>query len=121
SCNEHDAYGAIEYKRVEEIFVTFAQIWHVHAGDKVIRTTGEHPFYVWDKGWVPTFKLRPGDKLRTEDGSFVVVDESIDAGYCENVYNCRVADHHTYFVGGEDWSFSVWAHNAYIDKAIRNH
>jgi hypothetical protein len=24
----------------------------------------------------------------------------------------RVADFHTYFVGGRDWSFSVWAHNA---------
>ncbi|MCZ2340833.1 MAG: HINT domain-containing protein, partial [Bacteroidales bacterium] len=29
----------------------------------------------------------------------------------EVVYNLRVADWHTYFVGGEDWGFSVWAHN----------
>src|SRR5262249_23944282 len=30
------------------------------------------------------------------------------------VYNVRVADFHTYFVGCEEWGFSVWAHNAYI-------
>jgi hypothetical protein len=25
---------------------------------------------------------------------------------------CRVSQFSTYFVGGEDWGFSVWAHNA---------
>jgi hypothetical protein len=29
----------------------------------------------------------------------------------EPVYNVRVADHHTYFVGDREWGFSVWAHN----------
>ena len=28
------------------------------------------------------------------------------------VYNFRSADHHTYFVGDDDWGFSVWVHNA---------
>jgi hypothetical protein len=28
------------------------------------------------------------------------------------VYNLRVADHHTYFVGDEGWGFDVWVHNA---------
>ncbi len=28
------------------------------------------------------------------------------------MYNVRVADHHTYFVGTDEWGFSVWAHNA---------
>jgi hypothetical protein len=35
-----------------------------------------------------------------------------DTGAWATVYNLRVADYHTYFVGGEDWGFSVWAHNA---------
>jgi hypothetical protein len=30
----------------------------------------------------------------------------------EKVYNLRVADYHTYFVGDADWGFAVWAHNA---------
>jgi hypothetical protein len=29
------------------------------------------------------------------------------------VYNLRVSDYHTYFVGCLDWGFSVWAHNDY--------
>ncbi len=28
------------------------------------------------------------------------------------VYNLRVADHHTYFVGGTIWGWDVWVHNA---------
>ncbi|MEJ5277470.1 MAG: hypothetical protein WHU94_16335, partial [Thermogemmata sp.] len=29
------------------------------------------------------------------------------------LYNLRVADYHTYFVGDAHWDFSVWAHNSY--------
>jgi hypothetical protein len=114
SCNEFDPYGPIEYKEVEEVFVTEADISHLHLQDgKIIRTTSEHPFYVWDKGWTKAQDLRRGDPLRADDGKTVTVKEVISAGYAEKVYNCRVADHHTYFVGGEDWGFSVWAHNTY--------
>ena len=28
------------------------------------------------------------------------------------VYNLRVADFHTYFVGGKIWSVDAWVHNA---------
>jgi len=27
------------------------------------------------------------------------------------VYNCRVAEYHTYFVGDQEWGFSIWSHN----------
>ena len=37
----------------------------------------------------------------------------LDTGEYETVYNVRVADYHTYFVGAADWGFAVWAHNAY--------
>jgi hypothetical protein len=55
--------------------------------------------------------LLKGDLLRRKDGSVAVVEEVFDTGVEETVYNCSVADYHTYFVGGEDWGFSVWAHN----------
>ena len=35
-----------------------------------------------------------------------------DTGREEVVYNGRVAEYHTYFVGDEGWGFSVWAHNS---------
>ena len=34
-----------------------------------------------------------------------------DAGEIAAVYNLRVAEDHTYFVGDPEWGFSVWTHN----------
>jgi hypothetical protein len=43
----------------------------------------------------------------------VTVDGVKETGTWETVYNLRIADYHTYFVGCDEWGFSVWAHNAY--------
>ena len=37
-----------------------------------------------------------------------------NTGELEAVYNLRVADHHTYFVGDEGWGWAAWAHNLYF-------
>jgi hypothetical protein len=57
--------------------------------------------------------LQVGDLLSSHDGQWVAVKEVYDTGEYETVYNLRVETFHTYFVGGEDWGFSVWAHNTY--------
>ena len=54
--------------------------------------------------------------IRTEDG-WVSVEEVWDTGDWEVVYNVRVSDHHTYFVGEESWGWSIWAHNTYYYHA----
>ncbi len=41
------------------------------------------------------------------------IGEVFDTEQWETVYNLRVADFHTYFVGEEAWGFSAWAHNQY--------
>jgi hypothetical protein len=41
----------------------------------------------------------------------VAVEECYDTGEYERVYNLKVSDFHTYFVGCDEWGFSVWAHN----------
>jgi intein/homing endonuclease len=97
---------------VEEVFVTESLVWHLHIGGQVIRTTAEHPFYAHEKGWVNANQLAVGDWLLAENGHWLILDDLLDTGEYEAVYNCRVADHHTYFVGTEEWGFSVWAHNA---------
>jgi len=78
----------------------------------VVRTSGEHPFYVDGKGWTACNRLEAGDLIRT-GGGWVPVGEVWDTGAWEVVYNVRVSDHHTYFVGEEGWGWSAWAHNAY--------
>jgi hypothetical protein len=97
---------------VEEVFVTGSLVWHLHIGGQVIRTTAEHPFYAHEKGWVNANQLAIGDWLLAENGHWLILDDLLDTGEYETVYNCRVADHHTYFVGTEEWGFAVWAHNA---------
>jgi len=80
-------------------------------GGQVIRTTALHPFWVSGKGWLGAGELQPGDLLLSHDGQRVTVEEVFDSGEFETVYNLRVSEHHTYFVGGKAWGFSVWAHN----------
>src|SRR5262249_45222624 len=77
------------------------------------RTTPEHPFYERAKGWAALAELQVGDVLHCEDGEWRPIERIEDTGQYEEVYNFRLADYHTYFVGGEEWGFSVWAHNSY--------
>ena len=74
--------------------------------------TGEHPFWVKGKGWVGATFLEVGDLLSSHDGQWVPVEAvNTDDRKVTTVYNLRVAEYHTYFVGCQEWGFSVWAHN----------
>ena len=53
-----------------------------------------------------------GTHLRREAG-WVELQEVFDTECYEPVYNLRVAEYHTYFVGAEEWESGVWAHNTY--------
>ncbi len=109
---EHDPDAPLEVQRVEEIFVRTAPILNLHINGKVIQTTKEHPFWVAGKGWIDARDLQPGDLLSSHDGRWIPVEEVFDTGEWQTVYNLQVSDYHTYFVGSEEWAFTVWAHNA---------
>ena len=111
SRDENDPNGIVREKVVEEVFVRSAFLAHLHIGGQVIRTTTEHPFYVKDKGWISASELASGDSLISHNGQEVIVEEVFCTDECETVYNLRVSDFHTYFVGCDKWGFSVWAHN----------
>jgi hypothetical protein len=51
---------------------------------------------------VATSQLRVGDALRSHDGHWLAVEAVRDTGREEVVYNCRVAEYHTYFVGCDE-------------------
>ena len=107
--------GPLEVQQVEAIFVRVALIWSMRVGGQVVRTTDEHPFYVLGKGWVKAAFLEVGQLLLGHDGRLTAIEAIADTRSVETVYNMRVADYHTYFVGCEEWGFSVWAHNAYTE------
>ncbi len=64
------------------------------------------------KGWVKAWLLSPGDLLRTADGRWLPVESIADTGDVATVYNFRVAEYHTYYVGSPHWGFAVWSHNS---------
>jgi hypothetical protein len=112
SRDEHDPLGLVVAQRVEEVFVREGLIWELRLGGQVIRTTAEHPFYHDTRGWLACHHLQVGDKLLCEDGSFMVLEGIRDTGNWETVFNLRIAEFHTYFVGCAEWGWAVWAHNA---------
>jgi hypothetical protein len=116
---ENDVYGTIAFRPIEEVFVRTGRVLHLHLSDgQTIRTTPEHPFWVEELGWTPADMLRAGMRLATLGGEWVSVEETYDTGEYETVYNCRVAEHHTYFVGDDTHVLAVWAHNAYKEYYI---
>jgi hypothetical protein len=95
----------------DDLLRTSSGSWETRYEEIKIRTTHEHPFFVKDKGWRPLAEIKPGDEIRTENG-WVQVNNVEHTGVWAKLYNLRVADHHTYFVGKPEWGFAVWAHNA---------
>ena len=111
SAPEGGPEAAPEPRHVEEVFVNLMPLLEVRVSGRTIQTTSEHPFYVRGRGWTAAKELRAGDQLRSHDGQSVAVESVTEGEGLAPVYNLRVQDYHTYFVGGEDWGFSVWAHN----------
>ena len=102
-----------ELKRVEEKFVRTAVVMVLVVHGQSIKTTAEHPFFVPAQGkFVAAGELQVGEHLVGHDGKLVQIESIGSTGEVTTVYNLRVADFHTYFVGGGLWGFDVWVHNA---------
>ncbi len=111
---EWNPLGRVEAKEVEEVFDRLGRVMLLRVSGREIGTTSEHPFWVKDRGWVSAGQLKAGDQLASEEnGRWMAVEGVEETGRYETVYNVRVADYHTYFVGELDWDFSLWAHNVY--------
>ncbi len=113
SRNEFDPQGPLELKRVEELFTRTSPIIELKIAGQTIGTTDEHPFYVPAReAFVPARELQAVDKLISHAGQLIAIESVHVTDQIANVYNMRVADYHTYFVGGAGWGWDVWAHNA---------
>lgn len=110
--SEHDRNGPIEAKRVLNTFTRVGEVVQVCVRGKSIGTTAEHPFYVDARGWTPAGMFDEGDRLCSHDDTTNPVERVGTIHLVTTVYNLEVEEYHTYFVGGPDWGFSVWAHNA---------
>lgn len=111
--DEFNVEGPAEAKRVEKTMNGTAKLFELSIGGHIIRTTGPHPFFAKGKGWTPAEELAVGDLLSTNHRDWVELEKITETDQEEQVYNLRVDDHRTYFVGSEAWGFGVWVHNFY--------
>ena len=111
SCPEDDPEAVPVPRLVEAVFANYTPLLDLHVGGRTIRTTAEHPFWVRGRGWTDAQQLVAGDHLRGHDGRWVAVEAVAGSQEAAPVYNLRIAEDHTYFVGEPTWGFSVWAHN----------
>jgi hypothetical protein len=111
SRDEHDPDGTVQARPVLEVFSHDGQVLQLRVGGREIRTTAEHPFWIVGKGWQAAKNLVEGDQLLSQDGNAIPVQQVAQTLAQERVYNLRVAEFRTYFVGCDEWGFSIWAHN----------
>lgn len=99
----------IEARQVLDTFVRETDtLVDLYVDGEVISTTGEHPFWVPDKGWVEAKDLVVGSLLQTEDGRIIDVDRIERWEGRFEVYNFSVEGFYTYFVS----DLGVLVHNA---------
>ena len=92
-------------------------LWELRIAGRTIRTTAEHPFFR-NGVWTEANRLSEVDRLLLEDGSTAAVESIRDTGEWSRVHNVRIADHHTYLVGSQDWGWSVRAHNYNVTPSV---
>lgn len=87
-----------------------AEIVHLTINGETITSTVDHPFYVQDAGFVGAVDLYIGDKLLDADGNTLLVEDVKVEKLVEPVmvYNFKVEDFHTYYVGNN----RIFVHNA---------
>jgi RHS repeat-associated protein len=101
--------GGIEAKQVSDTFVRHATtLVDIYIDGEKISTTGEHPFWTPDHGWVESKDLEVGSLLQTEDGRIIDVDKIEKREGDFTVYNFKVEGFHTYFVS----DLGILVHNA---------
>ena len=119
SRDEHDVDGKIESMVVEETFCNRSELLELQIAGKVIRATPGHPFFVQNRGWTSAGELSPGDLLSTDLKSWLMVEDVRWLDGYHDVFNLRVARHHTYFVGGDDFGFAIWTHNSCAGQELQ--
>jgi hypothetical protein len=107
--DDPNTVGEIEYKQVLDTFVRHTdKLVDLFIDGEVISTTGEHPFWTPDKGWVEAKDLVAGSLLMTKDGRTIDIDGVENRSGDFAVYNFKVDGFHTYFVS----DLGILVHNA---------
>jgi hypothetical protein len=104
---DEETEGIIERSVTDWYQREVASIIDVFVGIEKISCSPEHPFWIDGKGWVLSFQLEQGMRLRTRDGELVAIDEIRRRDEVTQVYNVEIDGFHTYFVSG----LEILSHN----------
>ncbi|QDT36050.1 polymorphic toxin-type HINT domain-containing protein [Stratiformator vulcanicus] len=118
---------AIGWQEVDEIYertsdhLRFLKVRSESGETQTFETTDEHPFWSASRAaWIDAGDLKAGEKLIDSKGHFhtLVLSNRINHPEGIAVFNFRVADAHTYYVGSKDsaGSFPLLVHNASYDS-----
>ncbi|BAC88152.1 polymorphic toxin-type HINT domain-containing protein [Gloeobacter violaceus] len=72
-----------------------------------LTVTGEHPFFLKDKGWTAAERLKSGERVQAADGKWLRVAGLEAQPHRQRTYNLEVEGDHTFFVGHNQ----AWVHN----------
>ncbi|UFP96139.1 IPT/TIG domain-containing protein [Gloeobacter morelensis] len=72
-----------------------------------LTVTGEHPFFLQDKGWTAAEKLHAGDQVQAAGGQWLRVAGLQAQEQRQRTYNLEVEGDHSFFVGDTH----AWVHN----------
>ena len=92
--DEHHPDTPVVARPVVATLGNTAQILRLIVGEREIRTSPEHPFYVKDRGWRPARLIQPGDELLTEAGTWARCAAAVLTADFAPVYNVEIAEHH---------------------------
>jgi hypothetical protein len=85
---------------------------------QTLRSTLEHPYWVWGRGWVQARDIRVGDRLLgSRDEELIVVDHDVRKQEADH-YNLEVEDWHSFFVAQREGKVAAWVHNDCVLEAM---
>jgi RHS repeat-associated protein len=101
--------GEIESRQVTNTFIRHTdKLVDLYIDGEVISTTGEHPFWTPDQGWIEAKNLTVGSSVQLESGQIIDIDGINQRNGTFTVYNFSVEEFHTYYVS----ELGVLVHNA---------
>jgi hypothetical protein len=96
--SQNDETGELSFQPVVRVYHNPPnRTLRIKFKDAEVVCTGIHRLWVAGRGWVMARELKAGDALRTSTGVSAVVSVSDDAE--QPVFNLRVAESHSFFVG----------------------
>jgi intein/homing endonuclease len=88
-----------ETSTINKVYKSYVDDIYLVVIDSItIEVTGEHPFYVLNRGWIKVKDLESGMYLKSQDEKNIRIDEITRTDERFTVYNIEVTPNNNYYV-----------------------